>query len=630
MNWGILILIIPFISFVILILSGKKIKGLKAGLLGTFSIALSFIFSLFLLWRYIPYQGEQIIIFEFPWLSFSKNLSIQMGMLIDSLSVMMIGVVCFISFMVHLYSIYYLKGEDRYTSYFAYLSLFTFSMLGLVVAVNIFQMYIFWELVGVSSFLLIGFYFQRTTAVAAAKKAFIVTRFADLGFLIGILILGTEAQTFNIPELIQKLTLPERNLSKEYLISGWSVISIAMLLIFMGGAGKSAMFPLHIWLPDAMEGPTPVSALIHAATMVVAGVYLIARLFPIYFVVTPDILQIVTWIGILSALLSAIIACTQTDIKRILAYSTISQIGYMMFAMGITTFSKGDTLGYSASLFHLFTHAFFKALLFLAAGIIIHAVHSNEVNEMGGLRKSLPITHITFLLATLAISGIPPLSGFYSKEAILAASHHSQYTLFWLALLGSSLTTFYMFRLYFLIFWNKPTTHSHHHEPTLLILPVIILAIGTVFNGFIPFYSFISVPSDKVINFKIQLSQVILPVLGSVIAMMLAGWFYLKPSIYPKILSSKVKLLYITAYRKFYFDEIYIFITKKIIFYLIGRPIAWFDRKVVDGMMNGMATLSTAISYSIKGIQSGNLQSYTLYIMGGLLAIVGMIIYVFI
>jgi NADH-quinone oxidoreductase subunit L len=309
--------------------------------------------------------------------------------------------------------------------------------------------------VGLSSYLLIGFYYDRPAAVSAAKKAFIVTRFADLGFLVGILILAFQAGTLDFNTLIARLT----DIRSEQFAGitaasflGVSLLTWALVLVFMGGAGKSAMFPLHIWLPDAMEGPTPVSALIHAATMVVAGVYLVARLFPV-FSIDQAVLQVVTWVGALSAAFAAIVACTQTDIKKVLAFSTMSQIGYMMFALGVSRQGGGEEgLGYTASLFHLFTHAFFKSLLFLCAGAIIHKVHSNEMKDMGGLRKRMPLTHIAFLAGCLAIAGIPPFSGFFSKEEILLAARRSNNLIYGIGLVVSGITAFYMFRLYFSIF----------------------------------------------------------------------------------------------------------------------------------------------------------------------------------
>ncbi|MCK7540217.1 MAG: NADH-quinone oxidoreductase subunit L [Marinilabiliales bacterium] len=366
---------------------------------------------------------------------------------------------------------------------YAFLSLFTFSMMGLVVATNIFQMYIFWELVGISSYLLIGFYYTRPSAVAASKKAFIVTRFADLGFLIGILILSFTTKTFDFVTLTD-LNGPAITSTGGAVFLGMSVMTWSMILIFMGGAGKSAMFPLHIWLPDAMEGPTPVSALIHAATMVVAGVYLVARMFPVYYFAAPEALHIIAWVGAFSSLFAAVIATTQTDIKRVLAYSTISQIGYMMLQPWCLRLWRSRRARlHGLQLCHLFNHAMFKALLFLGAGSVIHAVHSNYMTDMGGLRKHLPITHITFLIACLTIAGLPPLSGFFSKDEILAAAFHHDKLLFAIEYVVAGLTAFYMFRLYFSIFHGHDRHYEHtpHESPLTMTIPLMILAFGSVF-----------------------------------------------------------------------------------------------------------------------------------------------------
>src|SRR5574343_203304 len=470
-NFGYLILVplLPLMSFLLLGLFGRKYIGNAAGFVGVASLLTSAGISAYGAWQYFGSLGnvngvyQAIVPFKFNWLEFAPGVSIDMGLLLDPISCMMLVVVTLVSLMVHIYSLGYMKGEERFATYYAHLSLFTFSMLGLVLSTNIFQIYMFWELVGVSSFLLISFYYNKSSALAASKKAFIVTRFADLGFLIGILVLSFYGQSFDISTLIQRLTSVEGNEFKTAVTAsflGASALTWVVLLVFMGGAGKSAMFPLHIWLPDAMEGPTPVSALIHAATMVVAGVYLVARLFPI-FSMSPPALELVTYVGAFSALLAAIIACTQTDIKRVLAYSTMSQIGYMMFALGVSGTEGEQALGYTASMFHLFTHAMFKALLFLGAGAVIHYVHSNEMKDMGGLRKSMPITHITFLIACLAIAGFPLLSGFFSKEEILLAAYHKSTLIYGVALVTSGLTAFYMFRLYFSIFWNKQRSEEH-------------------------------------------------------------------------------------------------------------------------------------------------------------------------
>ena len=550
-----------------------------------------------------------------------------MGIILDPISVMMLVVVTFVSLMVHIFSLGYMKGEERFATYYAFLALFTFSMLGLVVSSNLFQLYIFWELVGVSSYLLIGYYYDKPSAVAASKKAFIVTRFADLGFLIGILILAFYGKSLDIKTLIENLQSSELAAISTASFVGISALTWGLTLIFIGGAGKSAMFPLHIWLPDAMEGPTPVSALIHAATMVVAGVYLVARLFPL-FALTHAALSIVTFVGIVSAFLAAIIACTQTDIKRVLAYSTMSQIGYMMFALGISGYGGEGGLGYTASMFHLFTHAFFKSLLFLGAGVVIHFIHSNEIKDMGGLRKYLPITNLSFLIACFAIAGIPPFAGFFSKEEILLASYHSNKIVFAVALLTSGLTAFYMFRLYFSIFWNKNTAMNDHQEegPVSMKLPLMILALCSIFAGFIPFGEFVS-SDGKALQSHFDPLFSIAPVLFGVLGILLAMWMYKKESHKPQQISNSLGGFYKAAYKKFYIDEIYLFITKKIIFNLIGRPATWIDRHIVDGLMNGIANTTAKVSSWIKGIQSGKVQSYAIYFFGGIVALAIVFLY---
>jgi NADH-quinone oxidoreductase subunit L len=516
--------------------------------------------------------------------------------------------------------------------------------------------------VGVSSFLLIGFYFDKPSAVAAAKKAFIVTRFADLGFLIGILILSFHAGTLDFNTLILRLLPGSPQLVGIATTSflGISVLTWGLTLIFIGGAGKSAMFPLHIWLPDAMEGPTPVSALIHAATMVVAGVYLVARLFPLYAISDPPALQVVAYTGAFSALLAAIIACTQTDIKRVLAFSTMSQIGYMMFALGVSGHGGEKGLGYSAGMFHLFTHAFFKSLLFLCAGAVIHAIHSNEMGDMGGLRKRMPVTHICFLIACLAIAGIPPFAGFFSKEEILLAAYESNKGVYAVGLLVSGLTAFYMFRLYFSIFWKKAggpqgrglavgqgagevagghgvaadlghgADHGHgadYGEGTLTMkVPLVILAVCTVLVGFIPFSHWVTsdgAPLATHMHILFSIAPVALALAGIGVAAML----YKKENDRPARVASSLGGLYRAAHGKFYIDEVYLFVTKKVIFNLIGRPAAWIDKHIVDGLMNAIARVTARISDLIKGFQSGKIQNYTLYFFVGVAGLAVLFIY---
>ena len=640
-----LIPLLPLTSFLVLGLFGRKYLNAAAGVTGTLALLAAAVLAMAAGYDYFFVSGklngvyQHIIAFKYTWLQFSPNVAIDMGVLLDPVSVMMMVVVTFISLMVHVFSLGYMKGEGRLAAYYAYLSLFTFSMLGLVMSSNIFQLYIFWELVGVSSYLLIGFYFEKPSAVAAAKKAFIVTRFADLGFLIGILILAFNAETLDFGILIERLTNTQSSWSLAITSAsfmGVSALTWGLVLVFAGGAGKSAMFPLHIWLPDAMEGPTPVSALIHAATMVVAGVYLVARLFPV-FSVNGAALHVVAYVGILSALIAAVIACTQTDIKRVLAYSTMSQIGYMMFALGVSRYGGEDGLGYMASMFHLFTHAFFKSLLFLGAGAIIHMVHSNEMKDMGGLRKFMPVTHICFAIACLAIAGIPPFAGFFSKEEILTAAFHSNKLIYAAALFTSGLTAFYMFRLYFSIFWNKQNlsplergggeVHNTHGEGGLTMKgPLMLLATMSVLAGLLPFSKYITsdgAPLEAHIDMLFSIAPVALAAAG----ILLAAWLYKKQNDRPDKIAASLGGLYSAAYKKFYIDEVYLFITRKIIFNCIGRPAAWIDKNVVDGLMNGMANATAKTAVLIKGIQSGKVQNYTLYFFAGIAGLALMVIY---
>ena len=634
MQYTIFILLLPLLSFIVLGLVDTKWKAKVAGTIGTLVLATIALLSYYTAFEYFTAQRvdevyRQVIPYQMEWLRFTQSLSIDLGILLDPISVMMLVVITTVSLMVHIYSLKYMEGETGFERYYAFLSLFTFSMLGLVVATNIFQMYIFWELVGVSSYLLIGFYYTKPSAVAASKKAFIVTRFADLGFLVGILILSFYTKTFDFNIL--------NSLDKNVFASGMgatfmggSVLSWALALIFIGGAGKSAMFPLHIWLPDAMEGPTPVSALIHAATMVVAGVYLVARLFPVYFTFTPEVLHGVAYVGAFTSLFAASIAIVQTDIKRVLAYSTISQIGFMMVALGVSGMGGHEGTGYMASMFHLFTHAMFKALLFLGAGSVIHAVHSNEMKDMGGLRKYMPITHVTFLVACLAIAGIPPFSGFFSKDEILAATFGFQPFLGAVMSLTAGLTAFYMFRLYYNIFWGKEykVEHGHkpHESPLAMAFPLIFLAVVTVFAGFIPFGEFVS--SDRA-EYQIHLDTVvaIVSVVIAVIAIALATILYRKENSAPDKMQAALPGLHRAATRRFYIDEVYLFITKKIIFAGVSTPIAWFDRHIIDGTMNGMATVTQWTSSKIKGFQSGQVQQYAYVFLLGTLVIAALVVF---
>jgi NADH-quinone oxidoreductase subunit L len=636
MNLTNLILIpaIPLAVFLVLGIFSHKIKPAVSGVVGVAGLATSTLLSYLTAWQYFFVQGKldgvyQTFVEKITWMQFTETLHIDMGVLIDPISVMMLIVVSTISLMVHIYSRGYMKGDDGYTRFFAYLSLFTFSMYGLVLATNLFQIYIFWELVGVSSFLLIGYYYTKTSAIAAAKKAFIVTRFADFGFLIGIFIIGFYTNTFDF----QTLNDPEGPAILTWASSsfmGLSVITWALILIFMGGAGKSAMFPLHIWLPDAMEGPTPVSALIHAATMVVAGVYLVARLFPMFYMVEDGFaLNIVAYVGAFSALFAAIIAITQTDIKRVLAFSTMSQLGYMMMSLGVSGFDGHEGVGYMASMFHLFTHAMFKALLFLGAGSVIHAVHSNYLKDMGGLRKYMPVTNITFLIAALAIAGVPPLAGFWSKDEILVAAYENSQFLYGIGVFVAGLTAFYMFRIYFGIFWGKETDYKHapHESPFSMTLPLIVLATLSVGVGFLPFSEFVT--ADKAgFETHIDLQLALIAVVAGLIGIIVAWIFYKKENDLAFRFSNAFGRLYTWTSHKFYFDEIYLFIARNIFFKSVAAPIAKFDKKIVDGTMEGIGNQTVVISKRIKGLQSGKVQDYAFGFIGGVVILALVFIYI--
>lgn len=630
-----LILAIPLFNFLLLGLTGMKMSHKLAGLIGIFAMGVTTVLAYTVAFTYFFSGSPDFIvdgvrqiytIFNVEWLAFTDKLIVHLGFLLDPIAAMMLVVITTISFMVHLYSWGYMEGEQGFQRYYAFLSLFSFSMLGLVVATNIFQMYIFWELVGVSSYLLIGFYYKLPSAVSASKKAFIVTRFADLGFLIGILILSYYTNTFNFVELTSN---PSQVLTQAggATFMGASVITWAMVLIFVGGMGKSAMMPLHIWLPDAMEGPTPVSALIHAATMVVAGVYLVARMFPVYCVVDAS-MTFITCVGAITAFYAAAVACAQIDIKRILAFSTISQIAFMMVALGVAYTGEVNGhyggLGYMAGMFHLFTHAMFKALLFLGAGALIHAVHSNNYTAMGGMAKYMPICHITFLIGCLAIAGIYPFSGFFSKDEMLAAMFQRHW--FWGAWMTmvAGLTAFYMFRMYFLVFWWKENPHYKEHRPHdapwQMSVPLIFLAAVSCVAGFIPFGELVTW-NGLPYHIHIEASVAATSLIVAVIAIAFAAWMYYKENPKPARLKAAFPGLWQAANRRFYWDEMYMFVTHKFIFGIICKSIAWFDRHVIDATMDGFAKITQKTSFAIRGMQSGSIQTYVLWYFLGAVAL---------
>ena len=648
-----LILLLPLFSFVILGLAGMKMSHKVAGLIGTTSLALvtvlSYVtaFSYFFADRCADGAYPTIVPFNFTWLPLGQ-LHFDLGFMIDPISAMMLVVISTVSLMVHIYSFGYMHGEHGFQRYYAFLSLFTMSMLGLVVATNIFQMYLFWELVGVSSYLLIGFYYPLKPAIAASKKAFIVTRIADLFFLIGILIFGYYTQSFSF-SFVENLQMAEGCTpflpvdTAKAVAAGGFILPTALVLMFIGGAGKSAMFPLHIWLPDAMEGPTPVSALIHAATMVVAGVFQIARLFPLWIEYAPGQMSIVVWVGVFTAFYAAAVACAQSDIKRVLAFSTISQIAFMMVALGVCmpghheVIDAHGSLGYMASMFHLFTHAMFKACLFLGAGCIIHAVHSNEMSAMGGLRKYMPVTHITFLISCLAIAGIPFLSGFSSKDEIITACFAYSPLVGWIMTGVAAMTAFYMFRLYYGIFWGTENKelHAHHtpHEaPLTMTIPLIVLCIITVGVGVYTtiagfaglggsFGSFVTANGqDYTIHFDLQVAAT--STIIAILSICLATYIYKgeQQPIADRLYRTFPKL-HRAAYKRFYMDEVYQYVTHRIIFRCVSTPIAWFDRHVIDGTFDFLAWGANEAGETIRPWQSGYVRQYAVWFLTGAIAL---------
>ena len=641
-SYTLFIMLLPLLSFIVLGLAGMKMQHKVAGLIGTCSLGLVTILSYLTAFQYFGMDRvdgvyQTFVPYNFTWLPLG-NLHFDLGILLDPISVMMLIVISTVSLMVHIYSFGYMHGEkgfQRYSlmvhiysfgymhgekgfqRYYAFLSLFTMSMLGLVLATNIFQMYMFWELVGVSSYLLIGFYYP-------------VDSFS-FNFA-GDIVMGQGTTPFI-----------EGNIAKAVAAGGF-IIPTALVLMFIGGAGKSAMFPLHIWLPDAMEGPTPVSALIHAATMVVAGVFQIARMFPLWIEYAPQAMSIVVWVGVITAFYAAAVACAQSDIKRVLAFSTISQIAFMMVALGVSlpghhgaVLDNHAQLGYMAGMFHLFTHAMFKACLFLGAGCIIHAVHSNEMALMGGLRKYMPITHITFLISCLAIAGIPFFSGFSSKDEIITACMEYSPVVGWIMTGIAAMTAFYMFRLYYGIFWGTENKEAHeHHTPheapltmtiPLIVLTVITVGVGvyTTIAGFAEwggsFGSFVSAAgTDYTIHFNMQIAATSTVI--AILSICLATYIYKGESqpIADRLYATFPKL-HRAAYKRFYQDEIWQYVTHRIIFRLVSTPIAWFDRHVVDGTFNFMAWGANEAGESIRSWQSGDVRQYAVWFITGTVAL---------
>ncbi len=645
-QYAYLIALVPLFSFVMIIFFLRWNEKLSAGW-SIASILTSWLMSLVVL---IETLGRHGVPYEsYFYLTTFKGINFEIGILIDGLTAVMLMVVTTVASCVHIYSLGYMKDDPRFSRFFSYLSLFCFSMLGLVLANNFFMIFIFWELVGLTSYLLIGFWFEKKSASDAGKKAFITTRIGDLGFIVGLMMVGAYAGTFNYGGVFEKASTGQ---------IPTAVLTVMAAFIFCGAIGKSAQFPLHVWLPDAMEGPTPVSALIHAATMVAAGVYLVARSMHLY-VGAPEAAMIVATIGLITSFVAATIGLVQNDIKRILAYSTVSQLGYMIMALGLYGYDVGTnphahSAGFYAGTFHLMTHAFFKGLLFLGAGSVIHAVHTNDIQEMGGLLGKMKTTSVTFILASLSIAGIFPLAGFWSKDEIVATTHgHPIFNI--LTLVIAFMTSFYMFRLCFLTFFGKPRDHHRHehaHEsPRVMTWPLAFLAFLAVTAGWVGiptlhgFSSFVfhGEPYHTSFHWDVMIISTIVAVGGIGLAYLI----YYKQAISADRLAERFRPIHTFLYNKWYFDELYSLIIIRPIL-AFGRLLwtfdarivdgavngtawltivwsdikMWFDKWIIDGAVNGSGWLVRQGSAMLRLIQNGAVQYYALFILAGVLIFV--------
>ncbi len=602
-----LIPVLPFLAFACIGLILHRWSKSSAAL-SIAAIGISWILSVLIAWQVFTGSPEQVFEMSFRWLDM-PGLNVDMGILVDPLTAVMLIVVTTVALLVQIYSLGYMEGDPGFASYFAYQSIFAGSMLGLVVANNFGQIFVFWELVGMCSYLLIGFWFGRNSAKNAAIKAFVTNRVGDFGFLLGILFLMIVFGTLNYGELASQ-------------IAGYENMAILLpiaILLFFGPVGKSAQFPLHVWLPDAMEGPTPVSALIHAATMVAAGVYLIARAFFIFSSV-PQAMVLIAVVGGFTALLAASIALVQYDIKRILAYSTLSQLGYMVMAMGIGAMTAG--------MFHLMTHAFFKSLLFLAAGSVIHALHDEQdIFKMGQLSKKMPITTWTFVIGALALAGIPPLAGFWSKDEILLGAFAGGYTgLYVLGSLVAFMTAFYMFRLIFVAFFGSNTNgHEAHESSPVMTVPLIILAFFSIVAGFVgsPFMNnifghFVTAPG--VAHHEVSVPIMVVSSSLALAGIFLAWLIYQKQVISAASIKQRFSRIYKVLYNKFYIDELYAWLGK-IFVDGTARVLEWIDIKIVNGIVNSLAGFTGWTGRTLGYVQNGQVQTYALFLFSGVVVL---------
>lgn len=606
-QWAWLIPALPFLSFLLIAFVTKRSKGLSSTLsilaiLSSLGMAIAIAYSVIRAGAEIV---EQPAIVNVNWLNI-VGLKIDFGTIIDPLSAMMLFVVTLVASMVQIYSLGYMHGDKGWSRYYAYQSLFASAMLGMVLATNLLQLFIFWELVGLCSYLLIGFWYFKVSAREAAKKAFMTTRVGDFGLLLGMLFLYSKFGTLDFVALTTAMNTSLQNIA----VGGTAVyITIMAFLVFMGPIGKSGQFPLHVWLPDAMEGPTPVSALIHAATMVVAGVYLVARMYFLFDFASPEALQFIAGLGAFTAIFAASIAVVQNDIKRILAYSTLSQLGYMMFALGVGSFS--------GSMFHLMTHAFFKALMFLGAGSVIHALHEKQnIWDMGGLWKKMPITGWTFLIGVLAISGMPPFAGFFSKDEILAnALHNGHPIIYAVGLFTAFLTAFYMCRLFFVAFMGPEKPENHPHEsPWSMTIPLIILAFFSVVGGWValPEHNFASfVHYGEFEHEAIDWVLAGISVLAGLLGIGLAYAIYVKKAIAAESIVARFPGVYKLLRNGYYVDELYLWIIHNVMGGM-GKVLYWFDINIVDGIINGIAIITRGSGRILRRTSTGQVQTYAL------------------
>jgi NADH-quinone oxidoreductase subunit L len=611
----------PALVFLILALFGRYLKE-NAQFIAIIGLVFSLVFSTFSLAAVAGVTGEAgPIDFAVNWIDLGEGGSFQMGVYIDGLAAVMLVVVCFVSLMIQLYSGEFMRDDPRFAWYYAVLNLFTASMLGLVLAPNFIELYVFWELVGLCSYLLIGHWFEKPAAAKAAQKAFIVTRIGDAALFVGIIMFWQATGTTSYKGVSE---------AAQAGFIGGSVFAAAVVLVFVGAIGKSAQFPLHVWLPDAMEGPTPVSALIHAATMVAAGVYLVARTYDI-FVQSPTAMLVVAYIGGFTALMAATMALTKKDIKRVIAYSTVSQLGYMMLALGIGAFSAG--------IFHLYNHAFFKALLFLGAGSIIYAMNSYNIFDMGGLRRRMPVTFWTMVIAGLSLAGIFPLSGFWSKDAIIVSAFEEHYyVLFVMALLTVFLTAFYIFRAIFVAFAGEPRTEGAREaieSPGIMTGPMIILAFLSAVSGLVgtplaDYFAEIVSPSEFAAEalalepHEFNLPLAALSVLVAVGGIALAYALYVPKPERAAALARRFSGLYTFLDKGWYFDDLYdrVFVRPAM---AIGRATREFDQRALGGLVTGVGRGAGGLGERLRPLQSGGAQNYALFIVVSML-ILGVIV----